>query len=82
MALDSPEPQLLLLLRRDGLMEADGDDLAAELRGRVDGAVAVGQVGFPVLFLDDAAADGGNGRKANSYVLYCPSGPRSRSRLP
>jgi hypothetical protein len=67
-AFDRPEPELFLLFGRDGLVEAEGDDFAAQFGGGVDGAVAVGQVGFPVAFFDDAAADRGDDRDADAYV--------------
>ena len=50
-------------------MQAEGDDLAAKFGGGVDGAVAVGEVGFPVAFLDHAAADGRDDRDADAHVL-------------
>ena len=63
---DGPEPELLALLGRERLVQPEGDHFAAEFRGGVDRAVAVGQVRFPVPLLDHAAADGGDDGDADA----------------
>lgn len=68
MAFHRLELELLALLGSNGLVQAEGDNFAAQLRSGVDGEVAVGKVGFPVALLDDAAADGGDGWEADAYV--------------
>src|SRR5690606_3736268 len=61
MAFDGPEPQLFALCRGQGLVQAEGDDFTAQLGGGFQGAVAVGQILFPVLRIDDTATDSRNG---------------------